>query len=93
VLAGVVVRTLGFLIVRGLLGLVGLGPAPGAKDVEIAVLRHQLAVVGRQVAQQARNVLRDVEDAGRRSPGPVPDQGSGRPVHTGVRCRVHLAGR
>lgn len=39
----------GFRIVRGLLGLVGLGPAPEAKDVEIAVLRHQLAVVGRQV--------------------------------------------
>jgi hypothetical protein len=29
----------------------GLGPAPDAKDVEIAVLRHQLAVVGRQVAR------------------------------------------
>jgi putative transposase len=50
-IAGVVVRALGFLIVRGLLGLVGLGPAPDAKDVEIAVLRHQLAVVGRQVAR------------------------------------------
>jgi hypothetical protein len=50
-IAGVVVRTLGFMIVRGLLGLVGLGPAPDAKDVEIAVLRHQLAVVGRQVAR------------------------------------------
>ncbi len=33
-------RTLGFVIVRGLLALVGLGPAPDAKDVEIAVLRH-----------------------------------------------------
>jgi hypothetical protein len=44
-----VVRTLGFVIVRGLLKLVGLGPAPDAKDVEIAVLRHQLAVLGRQV--------------------------------------------
>src|SRR5450755_3643154 len=46
-----VVRTLGFVIVRGLLGLVGLGPAPDAKDVEIAVLRHQLAVLGRQVTR------------------------------------------
>jgi putative transposase len=45
----VVMRTLGFVIVRGILGLLGLGPAPDAKDVEIAVLRHQLAVLGRQV--------------------------------------------
>jgi putative transposase len=47
----VVVRTLAFVIVRRLLGLVGLGPAPDAKDVEIAVLRHQLVVVHRQVAR------------------------------------------
>jgi len=47
----VVVRTLGFVIVRRLLGLVGLGPAPDAKDVEIAVLRHQLVVLRRQVAR------------------------------------------
>ena len=39
-----VARTLGFLIVRRVLGLVGLGPAPDATDVEIAVLRHQLMV-------------------------------------------------
>jgi putative transposase len=44
-----VLRTLGFVIVRGFLTLVGLGPAPDANDVEIAVLRHQLAVLGRQV--------------------------------------------
>src|SRR5664279_171449 len=50
-IAVVVVRTLGFVIVRGLLGLVGLGPAPDAKDVEVAVLRHQLAVLGRQVTR------------------------------------------
>jgi transposase InsO family protein len=43
------VRTLGFLIVRRLLGALGLGPAPDARDVEIAVLRHQLAVLARQV--------------------------------------------
>jgi putative transposase len=47
----VVVRTLAFMIVRRLLGLVGLGPAPDAKDVEIAVLRHQLLVLRRQVAR------------------------------------------
>jgi hypothetical protein len=34
-----------FLLVRRVLGLVGLGPKPDAKDVEIAVLRHQLAVL------------------------------------------------
>jgi putative transposase len=41
----------GVLIVRRVLGLVGVGPAPDAKDVEIAVLRHQLMVVRRQVAR------------------------------------------
>src|SRR4051794_3280570 len=46
-----VVRTLAFVIVRRVLGLVGLGPEPDAKDVEIAVLRHQLMVVRRQVAR------------------------------------------
>src|SRR4051794_10916200 len=46
-----VVRTLAFVIVRRILGLVGLGPEPDAKDVEIAVLRHQLMVVRRQVAR------------------------------------------
>jgi transposase InsO family protein len=46
-----VVRTLAFVIVRRVLGLVGLGPAPDAKDIEIAVLRHQLIVLRRQVAR------------------------------------------
>ncbi len=44
-------RTLAFMIVRQLLGLVGLGPSADAKDVEIAVLRHQLLVLRRQVAR------------------------------------------
>jgi putative transposase len=46
-----VVRTLAFVIVRQALCLVGLGPSPDAKDVEIAVLRHQLLVLRRQVAR------------------------------------------
>ena len=46
-----VVRTLALVIVRRVLGLVGLGAAPDAKDIEIAVLRHQLMVVRRQVAR------------------------------------------
>src|SRR6266540_3830872 len=40
-----------FLIIRRVLGLVVLGPAPDAKDVEIAVLHHQLLVLRRQVAR------------------------------------------
>ena len=43
--------TIVFLLVRRVLGLVGLGPKPDDKDVEIAVLRHQLAVLHRQVAR------------------------------------------
>jgi hypothetical protein len=48
---GMVVRTLTFMVVRQILALVGLGPSPDAKDVEIAVLRHQLLVLRRQVAR------------------------------------------
>jgi len=47
-----VVRTLAFLVLRRILSVVGAGPTPDANDVEIAVLRHQLAVrsgYGRQL--------------------------------------------
>jgi hypothetical protein len=43
--------TIVFLVVRRVLGLVGLGPTPDDKDVEIAVLHHQLVVLHRQVAR------------------------------------------
>jgi transposase InsO family protein len=43
--------TIVFLLVRRVLGLVGLGPTPDDKDVEITVLRQQLAVLHRQVAR------------------------------------------
>jgi putative transposase len=49
--AAVVVRTLAFLVLRRILGVVGGGRTPDANDVEIAVLRHQLAVLRRQVAR------------------------------------------
>ena len=44
-------RTVAFIVARRVLSLVGLGPAPEAKDVEIAVLRHQLMVLQRQIAR------------------------------------------
>ena len=46
-----VVQTLAFLIVGRLVGLVGLTPSADSKNVEIAVLRHQLLVLRRQVAR------------------------------------------
>jgi hypothetical protein len=47
----VVVRTLVFMVVQRVLDLIGLSPSADAKDVEIAVLRHQLLVLRRQVAR------------------------------------------
>lgn len=45
-----VMRTLTFIVVRRVLGLIGLGP-PDAQDMEIAVLRRQLMVLHRQIAR------------------------------------------
>jgi IS6 family transposase len=46
-----VIGSVGFVLLRRVLGLLGIGPAPDAKDVEIAVLRHQLMVLRRQVVR------------------------------------------
>jgi putative transposase len=46
-----VMRTIAFLLARRVLGLVSGGPAPDARDAEVAVLRHQLMVLRRQVAK------------------------------------------
>jgi transposase InsO family protein len=47
----VVIRTVGFLLVQRLLGAIGVGRGPDPDAVEIAVLRHELAVLRRQVAR------------------------------------------
>jgi putative transposase len=39
------------MIVRQVLCLVGVGQSPDAKDVEVAVLRHQLPVLRRQMVR------------------------------------------
>jgi putative transposase len=48
-LGAVVVQAVALMIVRRFLGVLRCGPSPGADAVEIAVLRHQLAVLHRQV--------------------------------------------
>lgn len=47
----VVFQTVGLLVLRRLVGWLGLGSSPDAKDVELAVVRHQLVVLQRQVAR------------------------------------------
>src|SRR5438034_1277980 len=47
----VVVRTVVLILVRRVLGVLGRGPTPDANEIEIAGLRHQVAVLSRQVAR------------------------------------------
>jgi putative transposase len=50
-LGRVVVRTVVLMALRRLLDVLGAGPSPDADQVEIAVLRHQLAVLRPQMAR------------------------------------------
>jgi hypothetical protein len=53
-LMGSMCSTVRFLVVRRVLSLLGLGPKD-EKDVSIAVLRHQLAILQRQVSHPRCN--------------------------------------
>lgn len=50
------VRTVGLMVRRRLVGLLGLGLSPDAKDVEIAVLRRHLAAASARFGRAAQGV-------------------------------------
>src|SRR3989442_126844 len=76
-----VVRTLAFVILRRILDLAGLGPAPDAKDVEIAVLRHQLMVVVRRQGAGPRYPPQDRAGVGDVGAAVAPGGGGRLPGH------------
>jgi putative transposase len=84
----VLARTLAFVIVRRAIGLVGLVPTPDAKDVEIAVLRHQLMVLRRQVARP-RYTRTDLRWCSRLWRGCCHGTGGGLPRHARTVLRWH----
>ena len=82
-----------FLIVRKLLGLLGIGPTPDDKDVEIAVLRHQLAVIRRQVARPPSLQLGSPFRLASSASGQSRRLESGRGSESRRRCRRCAVGR
>src|SRR5436190_2588604 len=99
-LGGVVVRTVALMIVRRVLGMLGCGATPDADAVEIAVLRHQLAVLHRQVPRARytpadRMLLAALAKLLPRAVGGLPGDSHGRdPSHSAVTsCTLPPHGR
>jgi hypothetical protein len=50
-ITSVAFQAMGLLALRRIVGWLGLGPDPDAKDVELAVLQHQVTILRGQVAR------------------------------------------